>query len=504
MKRGSSTSPTNSRLVEPTSVTTHAGAAAASASRTAPGSTRTGAATKAAVAPASASAGVAHAVLIAPCSSARVEHPRRRVVAAYLGVEPLARGEPDGPTHEPDAEDGDDQVLNGGERLAGDRGRPLDELEVVRELVGVERLRPVADRGLRVRVDLHDDPVGAHRGGCQRQRQHEVAPPGGVARVDDDRQVRELLEHRHRRQVERVAVGGLERADPALAQQHVRVALLEDVLRRHQQLVERRGDPALEQRRAPGAADLGQQRVVLHVASADLDDVGHLEHRLEVARVHQLGDDRQPGLGLGLREQPQALLAEALEGVGRGAGLVGAAAQQRAAGVLHDARRRHQLVARLHRAGPGDHREVLAADLPAVDLDDRALADAQLTGGQLVGLQDRHRVVDPGCALEFEASDVLDVPDRADHGHRLPARRMRTSAHRLDPLDDGLDLVLRRRRFHDNHHLVLLGFTPLDTLRTTGARQTGRRPVLRGRAPREIARWRTRRRRPAAPATPVA
>ena len=61
---------TSSRLVEPTSVTTHAGAAAASASRTAPGSARTGAATKAAVAPASASAGDPHAALIAPCSSA--------------------------------------------------------------------------------------------------------------------------------------------------------------------------------------------------------------------------------------------------------------------------------------------------------------------------------------------------------------------------------------------------------------------------------------------------
>ena len=58
----------------------------------------------------------------------------------------------------------------------------------------------------------------------------------------------------------------------------------------------------------PRAADLGQQRVVLHVARADLDHVGDLEHRLEVARVHQLGDDRQPGLLLGLGEQPQALL----------------------------------------------------------------------------------------------------------------------------------------------------------------------------------------------------
>ena len=80
----------------------------------------------------------------------------------------------------------------------------------------------------------------------------------------------------------------------------------------------------------PAPADLGQQRVVLHVARADLDHVRHLEDRLEVALVHQLGDDRQPGLGLGLGEQPQPLLAEALEGVRRGARLVGAAAEQRA------------------------------------------------------------------------------------------------------------------------------------------------------------------------------
>jgi hypothetical protein len=120
-------------------------------------------------------------------------------------------------------------------------------------------------------VHLDDDPVGARGGGGQRQRPDEVAPAGGVARVDDHRQVRELLEHRHGHQVEREAVGGLERADAALAQHHVRVALLEHVLRRHQQLLERGAEAALEQDGQAHAAELGQQRVVLHVAGADLD-----------------------------------------------------------------------------------------------------------------------------------------------------------------------------------------------------------------------------------------
>ena len=38
-----------------------------------------------------------------------VEHPRRRVVAAHLGAEPLARGQPDRAADQPDAEDRDDQ-----------------------------------------------------------------------------------------------------------------------------------------------------------------------------------------------------------------------------------------------------------------------------------------------------------------------------------------------------------------------------------------------------------
>ena len=122
--------------------------------------------------------------------------------------------------------------------------------------------------------------------------------------------------------------------------------------------------------------------------------------------VHQLGDDRQPGLGLGLGEQPQALLAEPLEGVGGGARLVGAAAQQRRAGVAHDARGLHRLLARLDRAGPGDHREVLAADLAPGDVEHAALAVADLRGGELVRLEDRHDAVDAGLTLEAEARDV--------------------------------------------------------------------------------------------------
>ena len=291
------------------------------------------------------------------------------------------------------------------------------------------------------------------------QRLHQRAAAGRVARVDDHREVRELLEHRHGGEVEREAVGRLERADAALAEQHVRVALLEDVLRRHQQLLERGAEAALEQHRQARAADLAQQRVVLHVAGAELDHVGDLGDRLDVARVHQLGDDRQPGLGLGLGEQAQALLPEALEGVRARARLVGAAAEEARAARGDRARRGHDLVARLDRARPGDEAEVVAADLAPVDLDDRALVRAQLGGGELERLQDRDDLGDAVVALEAEAGDVLAVADGADHRHLLPARGMRSSAAGLDAGDDGLHLLLGGRRLHHDHHgtAVLLG-----------------------------------------------
>ena len=111
-----------------------------------------------------------------------------------------------------------------------------------------------------------------------------------------DRQVRELLEHRDRRQVEREAVGGLERADAALAQHHRSLPSLRMYSAAISSSSSVADSPRLSSTGTPGAADLGQQRVVLHVARADLDHVGDLEHRLEVARVHQLGDDRQARL----------------------------------------------------------------------------------------------------------------------------------------------------------------------------------------------------------------
>jgi hypothetical protein len=119
---------------------------------------------------------------------------------------------------------------------------------------------------------------------------------------------------------------------------------------------------------------------------------------------------------------------------------------------------RERLVARLDGARAGDEREVLAADPPAPDVEDRPLAVPELRRGELVGLEDRDDAIDAVGALEVEAGDVLEIADRADDRHLLAPARVRPRADRLDPGDDGRHLVLGGRRLHHDHHGLRVPF----------------------------------------------
>lgn len=114
-----------------------------------------------------------------------------------------------------------------------------------------------------------------------------------MARVDDDRQVRQFLEHGHRREVERIARVVVKRADAALAEDDLLVAAGHDVLGAHEQLLERAGQAALEQDGLAQLAKLTQEVEVLHIARADLNDVHILKQR-QMLHAHDLGHDRRP------------------------------------------------------------------------------------------------------------------------------------------------------------------------------------------------------------------
>src|SRR5260221_8477977 len=91
-------------------------------------------------------------------------------------------------------------------------------------------------------------------------RSDQVAVSRAVAWIGDNRQMAHPLDQRNGAEVERVARGGFERADAALAQDHVRIARVHDVLRGHQPLLDRRRQTALEHGRFARATDLLEQR----------------------------------------------------------------------------------------------------------------------------------------------------------------------------------------------------------------------------------------------------
>ncbi len=107
--------------------------------------------------------------------------------------------------------------------------------------------------------------------------------------------MRQLIQHRDRRDIARIARGRFERANAPLAQNHIRIAMRDDVFRRHQQLFDGRTHPPLQEHRPPATAQRFQQREVLHVAGAHLHTIGILRDQIYVAVTHHFGHDREPG-----------------------------------------------------------------------------------------------------------------------------------------------------------------------------------------------------------------
>ncbi len=306
-----------------------------------------------------------------------------------------------------------------------------------------------------IAVHFDDEPVAPRGHGGARHRRHLVALPRPVARVNQDRQVAELLDDGDRRDVERVARVALERADAALAQHHVHVAARQDVFRRQQPLFDRRGNAALEHdghRRMP---QLAQQREVLHVARADLEDVGIALHQFELADVHDLGHELEVvAVRRGL-EEPQPFLAEPLEAVRAAARLERAAAQDLRAGPLHRRRGGLDLLFALGRAGPGHHDDLVAADPNVADRDHGVLG-LERAARKLVRLGDPVHFLDAVQDFEQRRVELARPADRAEHGTERPARSMHVEAHFRQFRDDALHLRVARPFPHHNDHVSSL------------------------------------------------
>ena len=209
---------------------------------------------------------------------------------------------------------------------------------------------------------------------------------------------------------------------------------------------------ALEHDRQARPADFLEQAEILHVARADLEAIGVFLDHLELLGVHDLGDHRQAGRFARLGEELEALEAEPLESVGRGARLESAAAQNAPAGLLDLAGDADDLLAALDAARAAHQHHLLVADGDVADLHVRMIAAAEFAGDELVGLEHRRHAFDPGNGRERLHADGGVVADHPDHRAHLAPADVGLKAPLLDPLDDVGDLGLRGPWIGDDDH----------------------------------------------------
>ncbi len=263
-----------------------------------------------------------------------------------------------------------------------------------------------------------------------------------MAGVADDGQVAEPLRQGDGAYIHGEAGIGLEGADAPLAQHDLLVAPVQNVLSSQQPLLKRRPHAPLEHHRLAAAAHLVQKGVVLHVAAADLKDIGVAGHHLHVAHVHHLGDDGQARLLAAGRKDLQALLTQPPESVGGRARFEGAAAQDMAADFLHRPGGRHHLLLGVHRALPGHHHHVVAADQNVPHLYDSTLG-SELAAGQLVRPADRHNVDHPFQNRQFVGQFRKDLAHHADYGPLLSAGEASFETQLFQASENPIDLLLR-------------------------------------------------------------
>ena len=105
--------------------------------------------------------------------------------------------------------------------------------------------------------------------------------------------MRKFLHQRHGGQIKSVAHGRLERADAALAQHDVWVSTREQIFGREQPFLNRGGGAAFEQHGLFDGGKFSQQRVILHIPRAHLEQVRELRDDIHVILIQHFRHDRQ-------------------------------------------------------------------------------------------------------------------------------------------------------------------------------------------------------------------
>jgi hypothetical protein len=129
---------------------------------------------------------------------------------------------------------------------------------------------------------------------------------------------------------------------------------------------------------------------------------------------------------------------------------------------LHLFRHAEQELAALHRAGPGHHRQPLAADPDTID-GHHGVLRVEITAGQLVGLHDGENLLHHGEGLDGLVEQDALVPDGADDRPFHPSRQVGREAEGLDASADLADLFLGGSRSQHDDHGITLSRIPIAT-----------------------------------------
>src|SRR6266404_4044067 len=185
-----------------------------------------------------------------------------------------------------------------------------------------------------MRMNLDDQTVSTDGDRAFGGWTYQTATSGGVRRVYDDRQMTQLIQQRDCSQVQRISRGGLERSNSSLAKNNLIVAVRRDVLGRQKKFLDRRAHPSLQKNWAIGAAQSLQQCKVLHVASANLKNVGVFGYDFSVFGSHDFGDDLEAGAITSFGQQLQSFDLQPLKIIRRRPRFVSSATQHLSARLL--------------------------------------------------------------------------------------------------------------------------------------------------------------------------
>ena len=257
----------------------------------------------------------------------------------------------------------------------------------------------------------------------------------------------------HSGEVEGVAGVLLEGADAALAEDDLLVAARHDILGAHDPLFDGVAQAALEQHRLVHLADGLQQLEVLHIAGTDLHHIHILFKFGDAVLAHQLGNDGQTGGLASLYHVEDALGLKALEGVGRGAGLVGTAAEKGCAARLDALGDAQGLFLALDAAGARhDGDLLLAADLDAAAVDD-GIGRVEQAVRALIGRGNAGHVVDPRVREDIALVDLGGVAHKAEDVVILAGNEGDIEALLLEAVHDLFQFFLGGAFFGGDDHL---------------------------------------------------